>query len=94
MALVYVAPVAQRAWCDTAREVSADIRGGSMTFSQQFPNVTGAPVVTYIAKVLSNATLSGSAERGGTITGKIDGRRLTADIEGLGCSFTLTADRI
>jgi hypothetical protein len=44
--LTYVAPMAQRSWCQTGQQASVQISNGSLTYLQPHPNVPGATVVT------------------------------------------------
>ncbi len=92
--LTHVAPMAQRAWCQTDAQTTVRIARGTLTYAQPHPGYPDAPIVTYVATVIVGGSFSGSSDRNGTITGKIAGTHLTGTMEGLGCDYSLVADKI
>jgi hypothetical protein len=91
--LTSVAQMAQRTWCETVPQATVQISNGSLTYAQPHPNYPGSPVITYSATVTNNSQFVGTSDKNGTITGQITSTHLTGTLDGLGCSYTLDAER-
>jgi hypothetical protein len=85
--------MANRVWCQTDPQATVQISNGSLTYAQPHPGYPDAPVVTYTATVTSDSKIAGTSDKNGTITGQIVTTHLTGTLEGLGCSYTLDANR-
>jgi hypothetical protein len=92
--LTFIAPQTERAWCQTEPQASMQINNGILTYTQPHPGYPGGAVVTYHASVMTNASFTGESDRSGVINGNIAGNHLAARIDGIGCGYTLAADRI
>ena len=92
--LTSVAPMAHQSWCTTDTQAAVQITGGTLTYTQPHPGVPDTPVVTYTATVTTDSKFNGTSSESGTITGVISGAQLSATLDGLGCFYTLTAERI
>jgi hypothetical protein len=91
--VTYVAPMAQQSYCRTDAQASVQISNGSLTYVQPHPGYPDAPIVTYTATVTNDSKLNGTSDKNGTITGQIVSTHLTATLDGLGCSYSLDAQR-
>ncbi len=91
--LTYVAPLAQRTWCQTPEQVTVDISNGSLTYAQPHPTYPQSPVINYAATVTNDSKFTGASDKGGSINGQITSTHLTGTLDGLGCSYTIDAER-
>ncbi len=94
VALTYVAPGAERGWCETQPQVTFTIAEGVLSYAQPHPGYPGAPVVTYNATVTADSQFSGLSDRNGIITGSVADTHVTAQLDGLGCGYSLSGDKI
>jgi hypothetical protein len=91
--LTYVAPLAQRAWCQTPEQVIVNISSGSLSYAQPHPTYPQSPVINYSATVTNDSKFTGASDMGGAVNGQITSTHLTGTLDGLGCSYTIDAER-
>jgi hypothetical protein len=91
--LTAVASMAHPIWCKTDDQVTVQISNGLLSYAQPRPGYPDSPVVTYTATVTTDSKINGSSSENGTITGQIVITHLSATVDGLGCSYTLDANR-
>jgi hypothetical protein len=85
--------MAQRAWCETVPQAAVQISNGSLTYAQPHPRYPDAPMITCTATVTNDSKFAGTSDRDGTITGQNTSTDLTGTLTGVGCSYTLDAER-
>jgi hypothetical protein len=98
VAVTYVNSGADPKWCETDKAIALQIANGAFTYAQAHPLLvltpgTGTTTATYVATVAPDGSFSATSAAGGQFTGKIAGTKLTGTINGIGCSYSLSADR-
>lgn len=84
---------APRSWCETPNPIMIQVSGNTMNYAMPHPNVMGNPTPTFAVPIAQDGSFQGQASAGGSITGQINGSRMTGTISGVGCAYSLSADR-
>ncbi|MCW3477126.1 hypothetical protein [Limobrevibacterium gyesilva] len=91
--ITYIDPMAQKSFCNTDRDVTLQVTGGTFTYAQPHPGYPDRRTVTYTAAVAADGSFKGNGDQTGTISGRIAGGHMTGNVDGVACFYTLNADR-
>ncbi|MBX9700855.1 MAG: hypothetical protein K2X74_15565 [Acetobacteraceae bacterium] len=87
--------------CAPEPRVTVEVRGGRFTYTQRLPRLSretpsardlASPV--YEVTIAADGTMTGTADSGATLTGRASGGRMDANIYGLLCYYSFTAQRL
>ena len=80
-------------WCATPGQSIVTISSGQFSYAIPHPNVPGNPTPTFQAAMSLDGSFSGQANNG-TIAGQVRGPHIEGTINGEGCIYAFTGDRI
>ena len=83
----------QTSWCDSPGQPVITVANGQFSYAVPHPNVPGNPTPSYLATIAQDGTFYGQVVRG-TISGQVRGTHMEGSIDGQGCVFAFTGDRI
>ena len=83
----------QTSWCDSPGQPVITVANGQFSYAVPHPNVPGNPTPSYLASFAQDGTFYGQVVSG-TISGQVRGTRMEGSIDGQGCVFAFTGDRI
>jgi hypothetical protein len=86
-------------WCETDRQLSWQVTNHTFTYVQPHPNAPHPASVdtrtaTYSGTISSDGSIRGTSNFSGTIEGRLNGSHMTGAINGAGCYYSFSADRI
>jgi hypothetical protein len=80
-------------WCDTPGQPVITVSNGQFNYAVPHPNVPGNPTPVFAATIAPDGSFSGTANNG-TISGKASGTHIDGSIDGEGCAYAITGDRM
>ena len=80
-------------WCQTAGQPVITVANGQFSYAVPHPNVPGNPTPSFQATMARDGSFSGQGNEG-TISGNVHGTHMEGSIDGSGCIYAFTADRI
>jgi len=80
-------------WCQSPGQAVITVDKGVFTYAVSHPNVPGNPTPVFQATVAPDGSFAGQAISG-SVTGQITGPRLEGKLDGMGCVYSLTGNRI
>lgn len=80
-------------WCDSPGQPVITVANGQFSYAVPHPNVPGNPAPSYPATFAQDGTFYGQVVSG-TISGQVRGTHMEGSIDGQGCVFAFTGDRI
>ena len=83
----------QTSWCDSPGQPVITVANGQFSYAVPHPNVPGNPAPSYPATFAQDGTFYGQVVSG-TISGQVRGTHMEGSIDGQGCVFAFTGDRI
>jgi hypothetical protein len=83
----------QTSWCDSPGQPVITVANGQFSYAVPHPNVPGNPTPSYLASFAQDGTFYGQVVSG-TISGQVRGTHMEGSIDGQGCVFAFTGDRI
>ena len=85
--------VKETPWCDSPGQPVITVANGQFSYAVPHPNVPGNPAPSYPATFAQDGTFYGQVVSG-TISGQVRGTHMEGSIDGQGCVFAFTGDRI
>ena len=89
--ITQVAPMADRAWCESNHSVLLQVKDGHFSFSQPHAGYPGKPTETYQASIVTDGTVTGDSPAGSTISARATGTAINGTLYGMACTFSLNA---
>jgi hypothetical protein len=80
-------------WCETPGQPIIRVSSGQFSYAIPHPNVPGNPTPIFQAVMSQDGSFTGQANNG-TIAGKVSGPSLQGTINGEGCIYAFTGDRM
>jgi hypothetical protein len=80
-------------WCDTPGQPVIVVANGQFNYAVPHPNVPGNPAPVFSATIAPDGSFSGGATNG-TIAGSLSGTHIEGRIDGEGCIYAFTGDRM
>ena len=80
-------------WCDTTGLPVITVSGGQFSYTVPHPNVPGNPAPTFHASISQDGSFAAGANHG-TISGQVRGTHMEGTIDGQGCIYGFTGDRM
>jgi hypothetical protein len=80
-------------WCDTPGQSVVTVTDGQLSYPLPHPNVPGNPTPVYLAMMAPDGSFSGQLNEG-SMTGQITDGHMQGRIDGSGCVYAFTGDRI
>ncbi len=87
------ATVAGTALCDSPGQPVITVANGQFSYAVPHPNVPGNPAPSYPATFAQDGSFSGQVVSG-TISGQVRGTHMEGTIDGQGCVYGFTGDRM
>jgi hypothetical protein len=86
-------------WCETDRKLSWQVTNHMFTYVQPHPNAPHPASVdtrttAYSGAISSDGSIRGTSNYSGAIEGRLTGSHMTGSINGAGCQYSFSADRI
>jgi hypothetical protein len=80
-------------WCDTPGQPVIAVVNGQFSYTVPHPNMPDNPTPTFQATMAQDGSFLGQSN-GGTISGRVHGTYIEGTIDGVGCRYTFTGDRM
>ena len=80
-------------WCASPGQPMVTVTNGQFSYAVPHPNVPGNPTPVYPATMATDGSFSGQITAG-SITGAVNGRRMQGRIDGSGCLYEFSGDRV
>ena len=80
-------------WCDTPGQPVINVANGQFGYDVPHPNAPFAMTANFAATMAKDGSFSGQAVSG-TISGRVSGTHMEGNIDGQGCLYAFTGDRI
>lgn len=80
-------------WCETPGQPIITVANGQFRYAVPHPNAPGNPSPTFQATMAQDGSFAGQANDG-TISGQVRGTHMEGSIDGAGCIYAFTGDRI
>jgi hypothetical protein len=80
-------------WCDTPGQPVVNVANGQFSYAVPHPNAPFAMSGNFAATVAKDGSFSGQAVSG-TISGQVSGTHMEGNIDGQGCIYAFTGDRV
>ena len=85
----------QRNWCETDSHVVLQVTNNTFSYALPHPNLPrDVPTSVYSTSIAPDGSFQAVSDQQTTMTGKVIGTHMTAVINGLGCVYSLIADRV
>lgn len=80
-------------WCDTPGQPVITVANGQFSYAVPHPNVPGTMTTSFLATLAQDGSFSGQAIDG-TISGQVRGSHMDGSLNGQGCIYAITGDRM
>jgi hypothetical protein len=80
-------------WCETPGQPIITVANGQFSYTVPHPNAPGNPSPTFQATMAQDGSFAGQANAG-TISGRVSGTHMEGSIDGAGCIYAFTGDRM
>ncbi len=80
-------------WCETPGQPVITVANGQFSYGVAHPNVPGNLATSFLATMAQDGSFSGQAIDG-TIFGQVRGSHMDGSINGQGCIYAFTGDRV
>jgi len=80
-------------WCDTPGQPVITVANGQFSYAVPHPNVPSNPTPSYPATFAPDGTFFGQIISG-TTSGQVRGTRIEGSIDGVGCIYAFTGERM
>jgi hypothetical protein len=80
-------------WCDTPGQPIITVRDGQFAYTLPHPNVSVNLDLTFAATIAQDGSFYGENVTG-SISGRVDGTHMEGKIDGSGCVYAFTGNRI
>jgi hypothetical protein len=87
------AVVGGTSWCETPGQPVITVTNGQFRYAVPHPNMPGNPMPTFQAALAQDGSFVGRSNNG-TISGQVHGSYIEGSIDGAGCRYTFTGDRM
>jgi len=80
-------------WCESPGQPTITVSNGQFSYAVPHPNMPGNPTPIFAATMAKDGSFSGQANNG-TISGRVSGTHIEGSIDGEGCLYAFTGDRM
>jgi hypothetical protein len=80
-------------WCETPGQSVVTVANGEFSYAVPHPNVPGNPAPSFPATIAQDGSFAGQVVSG-TISGQVQGTHMAGTINGQGCVYGFTGDRM
>jgi hypothetical protein len=80
-------------WCASPGQPMVTVTNGQFTYAVPHPNVPGNATPVFPATIAADGSFSGQVTAG-TISGSVNGRHMQGRIDGSGCLYEISGDRV
>jgi hypothetical protein len=80
-------------WCQTPGQPIITVANGQFRYAVPHPNMPGNPTPTFPAAMALDGSFAGQTNNG-TISGQARGTHIAGSINGAGCAYDFTGDRM
>jgi hypothetical protein len=84
---------AQGNWCESPGQPVITVANGQFSYAVPHPNVPGNPAPSFPATIAQDGSFSGQVVSG-TISGRVQGTHMAGTINGQGCVYGFTGERM
>lgn len=83
----------QSGWCSSPGQPIITVADGTFTYAVPHPNLPGNATPTFMATMAQDGSFYGASVPG-TLSGSVNGSRITGRIDGSGCLYEFSGNRI
>jgi hypothetical protein len=80
-------------WCDTPGQPIVTVTNGQLTYAVPHPNVPGNPTPVFEATMSTDGSFTGQVNSG-SMSGHVVGSHMEGKMDGSGCLYAFTGDRV